>query len=481
MIGQVFTPLRWAEWAISMGPYQRWLDGGTVLDPTGGCGNFLEAFISTAVNDGIEVTADLLSRLHMVEFDGAQITSFQQRVGRRHGLAVPRQNLICDDYLAASLADKYDAIVGNPPWCNYADLPADYKAVVKPLFIKYGLVTDLKTVLWGGTRIDIAALITAKALLEDCADGAVCALYLPTSLLFNHGAHDDFRKLATSRGEFAIDQVHGMTQLEIFAGVATRYCLAILSRGGCTTFPVTYIEHAPDAAPSAMPANPMGPRHSCWVIGQPPKVAPITVPRACMPRQGINTGGANDVFFFSADEVHRARLERGLVHPLITSKNFAPGCTAPAKYVLVPHDDRGKPLPGEVLQRDFPLTWRYLKLHRQRLRSRKGKMIHVQIDKGAWWALLGVGAYSFREYKIVWESYGKAAFNPVLFEGAWIANQSLQAYMSFDSRQLAVDVLEQLRGSNIEAVLRASQTAGTASWAQPGKIKQFLNLVPDQG
>ena len=43
-IGAVFTPLRWAEFAIErFGLFERWLAGATVLDPTMGEGNLLEA------------------------------------------------------------------------------------------------------------------------------------------------------------------------------------------------------------------------------------------------------------------------------------------------------------------------------------------------------------------------------------------------------------------------------------------------------
>jgi hypothetical protein len=53
-IGAVFTPLEWAKFAIrQFDIYQKWMDGATVLDPTMGEGNLLEALIQMGVENGI--------------------------------------------------------------------------------------------------------------------------------------------------------------------------------------------------------------------------------------------------------------------------------------------------------------------------------------------------------------------------------------------------------------------------------------------
>ncbi|MCD4650587.1 MAG: SAM-dependent DNA methyltransferase, partial [Candidatus Cloacimonetes bacterium] len=370
------------------------------------------------------------------------------------------------------------------------NLPEDYKSEIKSLFVKYQLVTDLRKVLWGNSRIDIAALVLSKAIIEHLTDDGLATMFLPSSLFMNEGAHDDFRKLATSSAIFSVEELHDLTALDIFQGVGTRYCLTKLRKGRRTLFPVDYIIHTPNNDTQTKKARPVTEDYSCWRIGDKSRFDKITVPKASMPRQGVNTCGANSVFFFSDAEFldndtvrltgknSIALLEREVVFPLITGKNFGDNNQIPNKYVFLPYNKITKRILSQCeLEMMYPLAWKYLLSNMDGLISRKGMMIRLQIAKGFWWALLGIGDYTFRQFKIVWESYGKDRFSPEIFEGDWIPNQSLQAYMSFNSRSQAEDILSELTESNIEDALKASLNAGTGSWAQPGKVKMFLNLV----
>lgn len=97
-IGQVFTPLKWAEWAITQGPYYDWLNGGTILDPTGGEGVFLEAFISTATKENRLVTEEMLRRLYMVELDSALCSKAIRRCEANYGVKLFESNIVNEDF-----------------------------------------------------------------------------------------------------------------------------------------------------------------------------------------------------------------------------------------------------------------------------------------------------------------------------------------------------------------------------------------------
>ena len=103
-------------------------------------------------------------------------------------------------------------------------------------------------------------------------------------------------------------------------------------------------------------------------------------------------------------------------------------------------------------------------------------MINSHIDRGNWWALLGVGPYNFAPYKVVWEAYGRSSFKPRIFEGKYQANQSLQAFIPCKSLEQANEILDFLGQDEIEHYLKSFRMDGSMNLAQPGKINQIFKL-----
>ncbi len=105
-------------------------------------------------------------------------------------------------------------------------------------------------------------------------------------------------------------------------------------------------------------------------------------------------------------------------------------------------------------------------------------MIRSQIRRGFWWALLGVGPYSFARYKVMWEAYGQKRFNPKVFKAVgkkvWQGNQALHAYIPCESIKEANALKRALSTSNMTAVLRQMNAEGNCNWAQPGKVWKII-------
>ena len=108
-------------------------------------------------------------------------------------------------------------------------------------------------------------------------------------------------------------------------------------------------------------------------------------------------------------------------------------------------------------------------------------MINVWISKGVWWALLGVGKYSFMPHKIAWEAYGKKNYRPKVFSGNWQGNQALHAYIPTEDLGSAVDLCRKLRDPVVEFYLSSQHMEGTRNWAQPGRISSLLNFKKEDG
>ena len=490
-IGDVFTPPEWgaaaAKWS---GVLDCWLAGGTVLDPTMGEGNLLESLVLAAEERGLDPASLPFETLYGNELNTrhfqAALEKFRTRWNR--DMSSNFSNLDFFDYNCL----PFDAVFGNPPWTAFADLPSDYKDRVRGLFHHYDLVSDSRKLLLGGSRIDIAALVVQKAIGQHLRDGGIASFFLPLSLLLNDGAHERFRACSVNGIPFSILSVKDFAETNVF-GVSTRSGLVVFRRGESASYPIPYERLEGGqwirclARPLFAPTDPLSVyfRGTSEDGSRPDK---IRVRKDSKPRQGINSCGANEVFFFDRVEpagdglvsADGSLLPAAYVHPLITSKNFGEDGPSPVRWAFLPYDRNGKVLSAEAVGSD-PHLKAYLSLRRGRLEGRKGSLIGAQIRRGLWWAMMGVGRYSFAPYKVVWEAYGKKSFQPRIFEGFWQVNQSLQAYIPCADAAEAQRVLHALRQPAVEGYLLAHRMEGTMNWAQPGRVGRLLEFTDDDG
>lgn len=496
-VGQVFTPVRWARWVVEEnGIVRAWLEGATVLDPTAGDGAFLEALIASALAAGVARDALPVDRLFAIERDPTLLPALCARLRERYGVSLPRASLIADDVLETR-APRCDVLVGNPPWINFAALPDDEKQRLKRRFRESGLAAEGTSLLWGSSRTDLAALIVVHAISALLRPGGVACFFLPLGLYLNDGASRGFRRHDAFGVPFALRSVHDFRRTRVFPKVRTRYGLARFERDARTSWPVPYwVDDAGDTGWTCKLAAPvdgaLGPL-SIEAIDDRHVPAPSeTAPAAPRPRQGVNPCGATEVFVFDRSErlddehvvvgnraIDRAILPRRYVVPVVTPSTLAEPVHTPRRWMLVPHDpESGRPLPAELVAAE-PALARYLALHEARLRARRGPVLRRFVDAGRWWALLGVGPYSYAPFKVLWQAYGARAFAPVVLDnttahGCWQGNQAMHAYVPASSRDEADALLERLRALEVDRRLAAHRMEGTRSWAQPGAIARLL-------
>ena len=526
--GQVLTPLPWAERLVDGALFHRWCAGARVFDPTGGAGHILEAFIALAIKRGIDITEAMLDRLMMMELDHRLIEAWFRRIRDTYGLSVPAGSALEGDFMLDSLPEPVDILAGNPPWVSFVDLTPDYRERLKPLFVRYGLTSDSRSLLWGNSRVDLSALVVVRALREmlagsrpngepdrgpaaafdpragarragaprtersrtpaglDPLSGArragevghanICAaFFLPAGIFSEDGAHEPFmRRLREPDIPGICDRIE-LTGERVFPSVHTRYVAAWFGRGnggagGNGEHTAGNGEHGRDGGRAgSFGAGGEG------TPGQRP-LPSLRISGDSRPRQGANTCGANDVFMFRRDQT--PDVEPDLLFPLIDSHCFhdpPDEQTEANRWILLPYDAAtGRPLSRECLSAQYPRAWAYLCEHRERLATRRGTVIGSTIRRGVWWALLGVGPYTFAPYKLVWPAYGARTFTPRLFTGRWTPNQALQCSMSFPDRAEALRVQEFLIQPQVERALHEAGGAGTPGWAQPGRMRRFF-------
>jgi hypothetical protein len=165
---------------------------------------------------------------------------------------------------------------------------------------------------------------------------------------------------------------------------------------------------------------------------------------------------------------------------MVAKDNFTEAEPVPQRFVLLPYDvSTGRPIERADLENE-PSLYAYLLSQKSILQKRKGTLINTWTSRGTWWALLGVGKYSFAPHKIIWEAYGKKTYSPKVFSGNWQGNQSLHAYIPTDDRTAAIDICRQLRNPVVQLYLSSQRMEGTCNWAQPGRIGKLLNIAGER-
>ena len=481
-VGQVFTPIKWAEWLIDRwGIFDAWIDGASVCDPTAGQGAFALALFRLARSRGIRVSPELLSRLTLIEVCASHLQAFQHKARRKFAVDFPSSHLLALDVITNPPNTEYDILFGNPPWANFTDLSDSYKEILKLHFVSEGLVPDKKQVLLGSSRTDIAALVLKVVLGKLLRGNGIGCFYLPLSL-FSGDAHRGFRNYIASGRRFAVDEVCEFSSTKVFEGIGTSYCCARFRMDVPHKFPVRYFkEHGGSWIEHR--ASPLKASDDQWRVLQRGDTADldsaikVKLSPDQKPRQGVNTCGANAIFMF---EDKPAYLPEEFLFPLATKEIWKNRDMVPHKWILLPYDkNTGRPLSWASIEQYAELR-QYLIEVRDKLEDRRGTLIRSAIAKGVWWSLLGVGPYSFAPYKVIWEAYGKSDFHPIILNSVegevWQANQAMQAFIPCWDEADARRICSALQHPGIPALLRQLNGEGKCNWAQPGKIGKILSL-----
>jgi len=498
--GAVFTPIFWAKKIVEKHFFKEWLNGATILDPTAGEGVFIEAFIFLAQEKGISLTRDQLLRLFGIELNPEFVRTFFARMSSKYSITFPPTNFVQGDILFQKQELKTDFLVGNPPWVNFTDLNDSYKDKIKHLFIEYGLVRSQKDLLLGNSRTDIATLILTKVLHDNLKENGKAIFFLPLSIFQNDGANQEFRNYKVRNVDYCVEDILDFNGTKIFDDILGRYGVAQIRRNRKQHFPIKYhiLTDGNWTTYSAKPffnsTDPLSVLESMDSEERLNDFQKIVLPKSSQPRQGVNTCGANDIFFFQSyrtvdrDQVEltnnhgdKITINKKYVFPLTIASTLIKEKPTPEKVIIVPHFENGKPIDLETLKEEKAL-YAYLFKHKATLENRKGVLINTWIKKGFWWALLGVGPYSFAPYKIIWKAFGDSVFTPrLLFPdsnlGPWQGNQSLNAYIGAFELDAAQEILCKLTNPVIQIYLSSLRMQGTCNWAQPGRMKKLMTFV----
>jgi len=311
-------------------------------------------------------------------------------------------------------------------------------------------------------------------------------LYLPTSLFKGDNAHKGFRDYKASGIDFSVECIYEFKSSTVFADVSTEYCCAQFSANKKQSFPINYFKEDASGCWQHFHAKPIREPDSQYLIQTPEQardvyeIPTIYLRENQMPRQGANTCGSNGIFIFNR---YPSFLPEKYIFPLatkecwkVTNKDYP---KTASKWILMPYDENtGKPLP-EIQLKGVSSLHNYLTGFRELLEERKGTMLRASFKRGFWYALLGVGKYSFSPFKVMWEAYGKKDFDPIILGNIdgrpWQGNQAMHAYIPATTLDEAKHIKDQLKNPDVEEYLKLMNGSGKCNWAQPGKIKNLIS------
>ncbi len=159
--GGYYTPQRIAEflsrWAITK-------DTKKVLEPSCGDGNFVEAAIRQFNKLGIEGEA-LKGRIKGIELLEEEALKAKSRA---KDLGLNSTTVVNSDffhYLESNGTDKYDVVLGNPPFIRYQNFPEEHRTLAIAMMETLGLKPNKLTNIWVPFLVISASLLTAKGKL----------------------------------------------------------------------------------------------------------------------------------------------------------------------------------------------------------------------------------------------------------------------------------------------------------------------------
>ncbi len=343
---------------------------------------------------------------------------------------------------APILSERFDYVVGNPPWVNWENLPEGYREVSKGVWETYGL-TRVRGMGLGKVKRDMSMLFLARCIDLYLRNGGVIGFLVPFTL-FKTQAGAGFREWIAS---WDIRVIHDLVTLYPFEGAVNRTAAIVISkenRSGPLQFrhviwrnvgmrpvpPESSLEEVLRSverfeclmAPieENKPSSPWA-QTTRLILQATRKIIGQSEYKAYA---GINTG-FNQIYYVdildkTSDgllivqnperggekktvKTEKTVVEPNLVYPLLRGRDVKKWAITNSNiYVILPHEPAtGKPITEKILKLKYTKCYAYFNKYRKELEERS---IHKLWGKNnPFYSVYDIGAYTFYPYKVVWK------------------------------------------------------------------------------
>lgn len=347
---------------------------------------------------------------------------------------------------APMAANKFDYIVGNPPWIRWDYLSDEYRQATLPLWKHYGLFSlkGFQSRLGGGKK-DFSMLFTYV-----CADYYLKPTgklgFLITQEVFKtKGAGEGFRRFRLGQGDYLdVLKAHDMSLLQPFEGATNKTAAIILRRGAKTQYPVPYTVWFKKKGQRKISTDALWETARYFLQKRNQKAVPLasevgawqtySPDQYWLPKlEGSNYYSAHSgayispygVFWLEVNQVlsnnnllvanlseHgkteilkiRETIESDLVYPALRGSDIRRWQAVPEIYVLLTQDpSKREPYPESEMKKNWPRTYTYLTQFKDVLKARASKVLRDLAEKTEFYAVFGVADYTLAKYRVVWK------------------------------------------------------------------------------
>jgi len=178
----------------------------------------------------------------------AQASEWQKHLKTTYDqvLALHRENWngiwfrIVRNFFWSATAGAFDAIVGNPPWVRWSNLPEAYRERAKPTCEQYEIFSDTK--FHGGNELDISAIITYTTADKWLVQGGRL-VFLITQTVFQSPSSQGFRRFRVNATDRLVPlSVDDMKELKPFPDAANKTAVVMFTKkvNAEATYPLDY-------------------------------------------------------------------------------------------------------------------------------------------------------------------------------------------------------------------------------------------------
>lgn len=358
---------------------------------------------------------------------------------------------ILGNAFAPVLQGTFDLVVGNPPWVSWETLPEGYRRANDAQWLDYGLRPDSATdgrQASAQVRLDLSMLFVARSMDKLLRTDGRLGFVITATVFRSELAGRGFRRRRLTDGPYRFCFIEDLSALTIFEGAVNQTAVLIATRDGATPFPVRVLEWSGvEGRGRAIPQNEsldgvLSRTHRTEMVGEPvslrDEASPLLVlpedgllasrdirqpsPYAAVVREGINTRGANGIFFLEIleqeESLLRVRnvpsagrldvpcitgwLEKGAVRRLLRGEDVRRGSATPNMGLLFFHDERyvSNPMPESVAAAHFPRAHEWASNFEDVLRGRR-PFRNFNPSGPNWLGLYSVTAACLAPHKVV--------------------------------------------------------------------------------
>jgi SAM-dependent methyltransferase len=347
---------------------------------------------------------------------------------------------------APMTSDKFDFVIGNPPWIRWGYLSSEYRKATLQMWQNYGLFS-LKghAARLGGGEKDFSMLFTYAAADYYLAVNGTLGFLITQEVFKSKGAGEGFRKFRLGdRDTLKVTKVHDLVTVQPFERAANKTAAIILKKQGKTEYPIPYTIWTRKKGVGRVPTNlklkkarkllekeillarPIGKINGSWQTTREDdgQLLRIHGDNAYQSHLGARVEPYG-VFWIEIREVLSngdlivrnlvekgkrkisqvvERVEPDLVYPAVRGADIERWGANPKIYILMVQDpERSEPYSETRMKKDWPHTYSYLTHFKQVLLSRGSKTVRELAERTAFYAMFGIGRYTVARYKIVWK------------------------------------------------------------------------------